>query len=142
MSDKKFDFYQDHSMNYLEMALSTERQASMENPDGYGTRTGECGDTVEIFLKVRDKKVQAISYHADGCINTHACCNTVAQMAEGADVDAVWEITPERVIDYLETLPPDHTHCAELAVGALYLALSRYQELNRNPWKKSYQNKM
>ncbi len=139
MSDKKFDFYQDHSMKYLEMALSTERQASMENPDGYGKRTGECGDTVEIFLKVRDKKVKVVSYHADGCINTHACCNTVAQMAEGSDVNAAWEISPEKVIEYLETLPSDHTHCAELAVGALYMALSRYQELNRNPWKKSYQ---
>ena len=93
MSEKKIDFYQDHSINYLEMALGTERQASMENPDGYGTRTGECGDTVEIFLKVHAKKVQAVSYHADGCLNTHACCNSVAEMAEGAAVETTWGIT-------------------------------------------------
>lgn len=139
MGEKKFDFYQDHSRNYLEMALSAERQAVMAYPDGYGKRTGECGDTVEIFLKVRGNKVESVSYHADGCINTHACCNTVALMAEGSDVNAAWEIRPERVVKFLETLPPDHTHCAELAVGALYLALSRYQEIARNPWKKSYQ---
>lgn len=141
MDEKKFDFYQDHSRNYLEMALSAERQAVMAHPDGYGKRTGECGDTVEIYLKVRRKKVEAVSYRADGCINTHACCNTVAQMAEDVEVNTAWEITPQKVVDYLETLPPDHIHCAELAVGALYLALSRCQELNRNPWKKSYQRK-
>ena len=138
MGENKSDFYQHHSRNYLEMALSAERQEIMAHPDGYGKRTGECGDTVEFFLKVHREKVESISYSADGCINTHACCNTVAQMAEGLDVNTAWEITPEKVIDYLETLPPDHNHCAELAVGALYLALSHYQELKRNPWKKSY----
>jgi len=138
MNDKTFDFFQDHSRNFLEMALGTERQASMQHPDGYGKRTGVCGDTVELFLKVHKKKVQAVSYHVEGCINTNACCNAVAQMAEGADVDAAWGITPERVADYLETLPPNHQHCAELAVGALYLALANYLELQRHPWKKGY----
>jgi nitrogen fixation NifU-like protein len=28
------------------------------------------------------------------------------------------------VADFLKTLPADHFHCAELAVGALYLALA------------------
>ncbi len=120
------------------MALKTDHQALMENPDGYGKRTGVCGDTVEIYLKVRRKRVEAVSYHVDGCINTNACCNTVAQMAEGKSVDIAWGITPERIMDFLETLPPDHAHCAELAVGALYRALARYQELDRNPWKKGY----
>jgi nitrogen fixation NifU-like protein len=135
---KEFDFYQDHSRNYLEMALKTDRQESMANPDGYGRRTGVCGDTVEMFLKIRQGKIEAVSYRIDGCINTNACCNTVAHLAEGKSVDAAWAVTPERVAAYLETLPPDHWHCAELAVGALYLALSKYRELERNPWKKGY----
>ncbi len=94
MNDKKFDFFQDHSRSFLEMALKVDRQVSMGNPDGYGTRTGECGDTVEMFLKVRQKKVQAISYHVDKCFNTNTCCNVVAPMA-------AWDITPEMVMDYL-----------------------------------------
>ena len=138
MNDRDFDFFQDHSRNYLEMALARDRQESMVNPDGYGKRTGVCGDTVEIFLRVRNKQVESVSYQVDGCINTNACCNTVALMAEGSSIDNAWGITPEKVIDYLQTLPPDHAHCAELAVGALYLALSRYQEFNRQPWKKGY----
>jgi nitrogen fixation NifU-like protein len=31
------------------------------------------------------------------------------------------------VADYLEPLPEDHFHCAELAVGAFYLALADSQ---------------
>ncbi len=139
MNNTNFNFFRDHSRRFLEMALNTERQASMANPEGYGKRTGTCGDTVEIFLKISGNIIQTISYHVDGCINTNACCNVVAYLTEGADVNAAWGVTAERVMDYLETLPRDHAHCAELAVGALYLALSRYQDLSRNPWKKGYQ---
>lgn len=138
MNEGKFDFFQDHSRNYLEMAFRTDKQGSMENPDGYGKHTGVCGDTVEMFLKVSQGRVQEASYHVEGCINTNACCNVVAHLIEGKSLNAAWGVTPESVIDFLETMPSDHTHCAELAVGALYLALAKYQELVRNPWKKGY----
>jgi nitrogen fixation NifU-like protein len=59
-------------------------------------------------------------------------------LVEGKTVAAAWEITPEKVADFLETLPGDHYHCAELAVGTLYLALADTRENQRSPWKKSY----
>ena len=74
-------------------------------------------------------------------MNTNACANTVGELAEGKNVAEAWEITPEHIVDSLETLPPQNTHCAELAVGALYLALTNYQELQRRPWKKLYGGK-
>jgi nitrogen fixation NifU-like protein len=141
MNERDFGFLKDHSSNFLEMALRTDKQGHLENPDGYGKRTGVCGDTVEIFLKVNAGQIQTLSYLVHGCINTNACCNTVAHLVEGQCVTEAWEITPQKVLDFLETIPQDHAHCAELAVGALYLALARYQELERNPWKKSYQLK-
>jgi nitrogen fixation NifU-like protein len=48
----------------------------------------------------------------------------VVFFARGKTIDQAWEITPEQVVEYLQTLPPDHEHCAQLAVGGLYLALS------------------
>ena len=139
MAENNFDFFQDHSLQYLEMALRSDRRAQLKNPDGYGKRTGVCGDTVEFYLQVRQDTIQYLSFLTNGCINTTACCNAVAQLVEGEPVEEAWSITPEDVITYLETLPADHVHCAELSVGALYLALSNYQELNRAPWKKLYQ---
>jgi nitrogen fixation NifU-like protein len=65
----------------------------------------------------------------------------VAHLSEGRELKAAWEIIPEDVIDFLETLPPGNTHCAELAVGTFYLALSNYWDLKQNPWKKAYQKK-
>jgi nitrogen fixation NifU-like protein len=62
----------------------------------------------------------------------------VAELIEDQDVASAWELTPEDVIEYLETLPSENYHCAELAVGALYLALRNFQENQRASWKKVY----
>ena len=138
METKQFNFWQDHSVHYLEMAYRHDRREKIENPDGYGKRTGQCGDTVEIYLTIRDGRIRSVSYQTDGCMNTNACANTVAELAEGREVEKAWEISTEDVIAYLETLPPQNNHCADLAVGALYLALANYQEFQRQPWKKLY----
>ncbi len=124
MGEKGFDFFQGHSLRYLEMAFRTDRRERLENPDSYGKRTGECGDTVEFFLTLRNGFVEKVSYDIDGCMNTNACANAVAEMVEGKSVERAWDVTPEKLIVFLETLPPQNYHCAELAVGALYLALS------------------
>ena len=126
--EKEFDFWQEHSMQYLEMAFRTDRRMRMSNPDGYGKRTGSCGDSVEIFLTVENDEIQAVSYDINGCMNTNACANTIADLAMGKTVAQAWEITPETVAQYLGTLPPAEIHCAEVAAGAFYLALTNYRE--------------
>jgi nitrogen fixation NifU-like protein len=141
MSQETADFWQSHSLKYLEMAFRTDRCEMPASPDGYGKKTGDCGDTTEIFLKTRGETIENVSFHTTGCMNTTACANTVAYLAEGKTIAEAWDITPEDIAAYLETLPADHFHCAELAVGALYLALSNYNELQRSPWKKPYQNR-
>ena len=135
MRQEEFDFWQDHSLRYLEMAFRNDRREIIERPDGYGKRTGECGDTVEMFLTVRGDRIASVSFDMDGCMSTNACANTVAELAEGKNLEKAWEISTEDVIKYLETLPPENIHCAELAVGAFYLALANYKDLKRNPYK-------
>lgn len=138
MSSDPKNFWQDHSSHYLEMALRTDRQETISQPDGYGKKVGDCHDTVEIFLTVRQDRIESISFRTDGCINTNACANTVAELASGQTLEEAWEISPEAVAAYLETLPKDHFHCAELAVGALYLALADCRHLQKKPWQKVY----
>jgi nitrogen fixation NifU-like protein len=141
MNGKELNFWQDNSLNYLEMAFRHDRRERLQNPDGYGKRTGECGDTVEMFLCIKSGRIQSVFFDTDGCINTHACANTVSHLSEGKTIEQAWEIKPEDVIEFLETLPAENFHCAELAVGAFYMALINYQELRRNSWKKPYQPK-
>ena len=138
MDPEKFDFWQDHSLRFLQMAFRTDRREVIKQPDGFGKRTGDCGDTVEMYLCVQNNRLQSVSFQTNGCLSTNACANTVAELAQGKKLEEAWQITPEDVVYYLETLPQENTHCAELAVGAFYLALRNYQELIRDSWKKLY----
>jgi len=141
MEKKDSYFRKDHSLQYLQMALRVDKHKIIENPDGYGKRQGSCGDTVQMFIRVSNERIRSVSFHSDGCINTFACANTVTLLAEGKTINEAWAITPEQVASYLETLPEEDVHCAELAAGALYLALVNYRELQYSPWKKLYQKK-
>jgi nitrogen fixation NifU-like protein len=141
MDGNPLDFMDRHSPEFIEMASSYERMERLSNPDGYGKRTGDCGDTVEIFLTISpDNVIENVSIQVDGCLNTVATANTVAVMSEGKTVEEAWDITPEKVAGYLKTLEEDHFHCAELAVGAFCLALVNHRELKQKSWKKSYGN--
>ncbi|ROR01455.1 iron-sulfur cluster assembly scaffold protein [Desulfosoma caldarium] len=133
------DFWQDHSTKFLEMALRTDRMETLACPDGHGKKTGTCGDTVEFFLLTdADGTIRRASFQVQGCLNTVACANTVCELVEGKTLDAAWDLTPEQVIEYLESLPEHEHHCAELAVGALYLSIADAQRKRREPWKKIY----
>lgn len=124
--EKPFDYWQDHSETYLIMANLWDKRKVIDHPDGYGRKTGDCGDTVTIYLSIKNGVINAVNYELQGCMNTNACCNTLATLAEGKMVEQSWEITPKEVIDILETLPIDHHHCAELTVGTFYLALAEW----------------
>jgi len=141
MNKKYSELLQNHSLHYLEMAFRTDKCALLESPDGYGKRKGTCGDTVEMFILVRNERIQSVTFISNGCLNTHACANTVVLLTEGKSVNDAWSITTEQVKNYLETLPEEDMHCAELAAGALYLALVNYREHKDFPWKKLYQRR-
>lgn len=138
MDHSKEDILQTHSMKFLEAALRTDRQQSLQRADAHGRKTGDCGDTVEFFMSLRKDRIDTITYEINGCINTNACANAVIDLLAGQSLDKAWGLNPEDVADYLESLPADHFHCAELVVGALYLTLADAREKQTSPWKKLY----
>ena len=127
-----------HSETFLRMASQTDRHEIPDKNDGYGKKTGQCGDTIEIFLSTENDIIKRVSFEINGCLNTLVCANTVAQISEGKSIEYAWNITPDDVIKYLQSLPSGEHHCAELAIGAFYLALSNHNELKKHTWKKNY----
>lgn len=138
MNDSQSNLWQTHSLRFLECAFRTERQERLHRADGHGQKTGDCGDSVEFFVILNGERIQTMAYSLNGCINTNACANALIDLAEGKSLSKAWEISPEQVATYLESLPADHFHCAELAVGAFYLALADARRTQQAPWKKAY----
>lgn len=138
MENSEKNFWQSHSEIFLEMAFRSDRRERLSQPDGYANKSGDCGDTIEFYLAVSEDKICRLAFDTNGCIHTVACCNAIGELVEGKTLDAAWKVIPETVIDFLKSLPEDHHHCAELAVGTLYLALADSRTLRRHSWKKLY----
>jgi nitrogen fixation NifU-like protein len=127
-----------YSDRHIKMVLRTDQRRAIDHADGYGKNVGRCGDTVEIFLVVDQDQIEDVSFQTNGCLNTMACSNAMSDLAVGKSINDVWQLKPEDIIDYLQTLPDDHHHCAELVVGAMYRALTDLSSDKNKSWMKLY----
>ena len=104
----------------------------LENPDGHARRTGSCGDTMDVFVKVVGDKVTEVSFLTDGCGATVACGSILTRMAADRTVEQVMELSDGDLLEALDGLPEENHHCARLAVATLHGAVKAtrlYQEL-------------
>ncbi len=99
---------------------------TMDNPDGYGSISGTCGDTMEIFLRFEKGRVKEASFQTDGCGSSTVCGSFAAELAFGKAPDELVEITDETILEVLGGLPKEDQHCAFLAADALQAALDDY----------------
>ncbi len=98
----------------------------MENSDTSACIKGECGDTMEIFLKFDGDCVKSASYITDGCASSTICGSTTAEMSIGKDPDELTEITGDAVLKTIGRFPEEDKHCAFLASETLQEALRCY----------------
>lgn len=102
------------------------RCGKLKNPNGIGKAVSPgCGDTVWIYLAVKDEHVSDISFHAYGCPCAIACASMVTDMALGKDIDEAAEILDEHVAQALD-LPEDKKECSAIAASALHEAIYDY----------------
>ncbi|HBD08005.1 MAG TPA: iron-sulfur cluster assembly scaffold protein [Syntrophobacteraceae bacterium] len=127
------DFWQKHSLSFLEMALQADKRERLSPASGYGHAQGTCGDTVEIFIQVQGDFIRNASFETNGCLYTIACANTVVHWVEGRSLQDARNLEPVSVFDYLETLPQEEFHCAEMAVDALRMALASISRIAAPP---------
>lgn len=138
MDEKALEFWKNHSIRFIEMALGEDKRESVAKPDGYGRQERECGDAIEVFLSMRDGKIRTASFQTNGCLYAVACANTVVHLVEGKSLGEAMDLNPDEVAVYLETLPESEYHCAEMAVLAMRNAVADARLIAREPWKKAY----
>lgn len=118
--------------------MNPRNSGKMADPDGYGKVTGPCGDTMEIWLKVRGGTVAECTYLTDGCGATVACGSITTELARGQPLREAWKINQDAILEACDGLPDEHRHCAVLASNTLHAALLNHRELRRSPWKETY----
>lgn len=114
---------------------------SMDNPDGHAQEKGSCGDTMEMFLKMRDDKIVQCTFQTDGCGSSIVCGSMATALAQNKSfTQALGAVSAGEILKQLGGLPEEDVHCAQLAAETLRRALADYLYRKRAPWKKHYRN--
>jgi len=75
-----------YSEEMIDHFLNPRNLGEMPASDGFGRVTGPCGDTMEIYLKVRDGRVINASFWTDGCGPSIASGSMVTELTKGKSV--------------------------------------------------------
>lgn len=107
----------------------------LEDADGKGVADGLCNDTIEMYIKVRNRRIVACTFMTDGCGATIACASRLTRFVKGMAVDEAMMVTPNDLISLLNGLPEEHRHCAALAVLALRNAIRDHRSRRKKEGK-------
>lgn len=127
--------YSEIAINY---AMNPRNVGNMDAANGYASVTGPCGDTMEIWLKVRNDIVAEATFMTDGCGTTIAAGSMITKLAKGKSVSQALRISQEDVLSALDGLPEESKHCALLAANTLKAAVKDYLAFKNEPWKRAY----
>ena len=112
---------------------------SMPDADAEGSYGDpSCGDYLTVYLKVKDNRIEEISYLVFGCCASIATSSMTSVLAKGKTLEEALNITEEDIIQALDGLPENKVHCSNLGVSVLRSAIENY--LNKNRTEDSYEN--
>jgi len=121
----------DEAVTYSKTVVSEYRNpiyfGVLEHADAVGMIKGPCGDTMKITLQIANERILDARFWTDGCGATLACGNMLIKMIRGNTLLQANAITNTSLLNSLEGLPNEHSHCALLAVNTLHQAIKKYQ---------------
>jgi len=131
-----------YSEGVIDRWLNPRNLGQMENYDGYsGKITSSCGDSMWVWLKVKDDVIQKVTYLSDICIGAISSGSMLTEMVESRTIREALRLSSDDILRALGGLPENFVHCAALAEMALKAALRDYEAYKAAPWKRLYPQK-
>lgn len=116
----------------LEHFMTPRNSGSMVDADSIGTAGDpSCGDSLTLYIKVKDNIIEDISFMVFGCVAAIATSSMTTELAKGKLLDEAYKINDQDIADALDGLPEQKMHCSVLGAAALKNAINNYLETNR-----------
>jgi len=115
-----------YSKTAIDYMMNPRNLGHIPDSNVYASVSGVCGDKMEMWLKVKDEKIEDASFCTTGCGATVACGGKVTELAKGKTLGEALAIGADIIVKKLDGLPDDHIHCAGLASLTLKKAIITY----------------
>jgi nitrogen fixation NifU-like protein len=116
-----------YSDTAIEHGMNPRNVGEIEDADAFAGITGPCGDTMSIWLKIKDDTIIDARFLTDGCGTSRASGSMATELAKGKSISEAQSIGQQDILDALGGLPEDSEHCALLASNTLKEAIKDYR---------------
>jgi nitrogen fixation NifU-like protein len=112
-----------YSQKAIDYYLEQANMGSLSDADLVSEVTGPCGDTMKVYLKMDEGRIQDAKIQVLGCPGAVASAMVAMELAKGKTIEEALEIKDRDILRVLEDLPDQKIHCIRLAVKTLEKAL-------------------
>jgi nitrogen fixation protein NifU and related proteins len=117
------DARKDYSPTAINHRMHPRNMGVLPDDDSFARITGPCGDTLEIWIRVRQGTITKAHFMTKGCGASIASCSVVTAVAIGKTLAEAREISQQDILTALGGLPEEVQHCARLASDTLKAAI-------------------
>ncbi len=101
----------------------------LKNADAKATEGSiACGDMMTIYLKVRNGRIEDISFESYGCAANIATGSMLTEIVKGKTLEEAKKVEWKDVVEALGGLPQIKYHCSHLAIETLRKAIAEYEK--------------
>jgi nitrogen fixation NifU-like protein len=116
--------YAEKAIDYF---LNRPNMGTLPDADQVSELTGPCGDTMKVYLKVEDGRVQDAKIQVLGCPGAIASAMAAMEMVRGMKIEDVMAIKDRDIFRMLEQIPDQKQHCIRLTVKTIQKAIDEYR---------------
>ena len=118
------DLYQEQILDHWR---HSPHRGSLEQPEAAAEGMNPlCGDALQITLRLRGGRVEAMKFAGQGCVISQAAASMLADLVEGRLVAEARDLDRQELLDELGIpLSPARLKCALLSLAVLRQALGR-----------------
>ncbi|MFH1090962.1 MAG: iron-sulfur cluster assembly scaffold protein, partial [Pseudomonadota bacterium] len=114
----------------IDYYLSQPYMGVLAEADQVTELTGHCGDTMKIYLKIDQGRIEDARIQVLGCPGAVASAMAAMEMIKGLTLKEAAELKDAQIFRLLENLPDQKQHCVRLTVKTLQKALEEYARNN------------
>jgi nitrogen fixation protein NifU and related proteins len=117
--------YSEKAISYF---LEKPNMGTLPEPDQVTEMTGPCGDTMKVYLKLHEGRIEDAKFQVLGCPGAVASAMALADLIKGESLENALHIKDRDIFRCLVEIPDEKQDCIRLAVKTLEKAIHEYEE--------------
>ena len=116
--------YSDRAISYF---IDKTNMGDLPDADQVTELTGHCGDTMRLYLKFADGRIEDAKIQVLGCPGAIASAMAAMELIRGKTLEEAMSITDRDIFRMLEEIPDQKQHCIRLTNKTIQKAIEEYQ---------------